>query len=349
MTRKKRNILIILVIVVALVAIIALVAINNKDQDYSEGDYKYSILEDGTVEITEYLGSETEIDIPSELGGMPVSKLGNVNCFYNIRFNENTTVNIPNTVTTIGENTFAGLNGLTITGCKNLEKIEPYAFSRCTFAEAGSFPLCNNLKEIGYEAFCSSKNIGEIKFGENLERIGAKAFYSTDCIIDNIPDSVKYIGIAALGNDYYKHNNSDEDYTIVGDNVLISFNGSYSDTIIVPYGVKMIGIQTRTVRLWYADDFYIPDTVTAIEQDMFEVYHDVRIYIPSSVTSIGYGYDDDGKNGEIIYDIEYATLVVESGSYAESYAKKMNIKYEVVDSVQALYEAAVASESGHKN
>jgi hypothetical protein len=245
----------------------------------------------------------------------------------------------------IGKNTFAGLNGLTITGCENLEIIEPYAFSRCTFAEADSFPLCNNLKDIGYKAFYSSKNIGEIRFGENLERIGAKAFYYTDCTIGNIPDSVKYIGIAALGVDYYEDYDIDEDYTIVGDNVLISFKDSYSDTIIVPYGIKMIGIQTRTVRLWYADDFYIPDTVTTIEQDMFEVYHDVRIYIPSSVTSIGYGYDDDGKNGEIIYDIDYATLVVESGSYAESYAKKMNIKYEVVDSVQALYEAAVAYES----
>jgi hypothetical protein len=341
----KKKIIIGICVAVILAAIITIVVINNKDKYYCEGDYKYAILDDGTVEITEYIGNETEIEIPSELGGMPVSKLGDI-CFYNIRYNESTSFNIPDTVTTIGKNTFAGLKGLTITGCENLEKIESYAFSRCTFAEAGSFPLCNNLKEIEYEAFYSSKNIGKIKFGENLERIGAKAFYSTDCIIDNIPDSVKYIGIAALGNDYYKHNNSDEDYTIVGDNVLISFNGSYSDTIIVPYGVKMIGIQTRTVRLWNVDDFYIPDTVTAIEQDIFVANHDVRIYIPSSVTSIGYGYDDDGRNSNIIRDIEYATLVVESGSYAESYAKKLNIKYEVVDSVQALYEAAVASESG---
>jgi hypothetical protein len=39
--------------------------------------------------------------------------------------------------------------------------------------------------------------------------------------------------------------------------------------------------------------------------------------------------------------MDKVTLVVESGSYAESYAIENGIKYEIVDSVQALYEAAV--------
>jgi hypothetical protein len=38
-------------------------------------------------------------------------------------------------------------------------------------------------------------------------------------------------------------------------------------------------------------------------------------------------------------------IVCEPGSYAESYAKNMNINYTLVYSVQNLYEAAVASET----
>ena len=40
------------------------------------GDYKYSVLENGTIEINKYIGDDTEITIPSEIDGMMVTKLG---------------------------------------------------------------------------------------------------------------------------------------------------------------------------------------------------------------------------------------------------------------------------------
>ena len=33
------------------------------------GDYTYTLLDDGTVEITDYTGSATELEIPSEIAG----------------------------------------------------------------------------------------------------------------------------------------------------------------------------------------------------------------------------------------------------------------------------------------
>lgn len=40
------------------------------------GDYGYEILDDGTVTITGYTGSETEIVIPSEIEGKSVTSIG---------------------------------------------------------------------------------------------------------------------------------------------------------------------------------------------------------------------------------------------------------------------------------
>lgn len=37
------------------------------------GDYEYNVLYDGTVEITEYDGSATELKIPSEIDGKKVT------------------------------------------------------------------------------------------------------------------------------------------------------------------------------------------------------------------------------------------------------------------------------------
>lgn len=41
------------------------------------GDWEYSLLPDGTVEITDYTGSETELVVPGELDGRTVTKIGN--------------------------------------------------------------------------------------------------------------------------------------------------------------------------------------------------------------------------------------------------------------------------------
>ena len=40
------------------------------------GDYKYSVLDDGTVEITKYTGSAIEIEIPAAIDGKSVTSIG---------------------------------------------------------------------------------------------------------------------------------------------------------------------------------------------------------------------------------------------------------------------------------
>lgn len=47
---------------------------------YTQGDYEYIIININEVELRKYLGDETEVAIPSEMGGMPVTSIGEF-CF----------------------------------------------------------------------------------------------------------------------------------------------------------------------------------------------------------------------------------------------------------------------------
>ncbi len=73
-------------------------------------DYKYIILADGTIEIMDYSGSDTEVVIPSEINKHKVVSIGDK------AFNdcENlTTITIPDSVTSIGEQAFPVCSSLT--------------------------------------------------------------------------------------------------------------------------------------------------------------------------------------------------------------------------------------------
>ena len=67
------------------------------------GDYDYEITDDGAV-ITEYTGSETEVEIPDELGGEPVVRVDN-DAFKGAHLNS---IVFPDSVEEIGRTAFEG-------------------------------------------------------------------------------------------------------------------------------------------------------------------------------------------------------------------------------------------------
>jgi hypothetical protein len=337
MKKNKIFIVICIAVIMVLISMIIVVGVMGLKKD---GVYVYKVIDDGTVEIEKYLGNEAEIDIPSELGGKTVTSIGKKS-FSKLKRNEYTTVNVPDTVTSIGELAFAYCQNLTIMGCENVEEIKKYAFIGSSFAEPNSFPECNKLITIGDNAFSYAKNLGKFYLADSVEYIGEKAFRGAECTIDKIPDGVKYIGIYGLGSGYSYDNGKME---IVGDNILLNITDD--EICVVPYGVKLINSSDYYKNI---KELYIPDTVTDLEVYIGLLsYWNVTVYIPSSITIIN-GETNPQKADCITTDtssyLNCFNIVCESGSYAESYAKKMNIKYEVVDNVQALYEAAVASET----
>ena len=75
----------------------------------TSGDYEYSLLNDGTVEITNYTGNDTDIVIPAELDGKRVTEIGS------FAFDSCTSlvnVKIPDSVLKIGNYAFMRCSGL---------------------------------------------------------------------------------------------------------------------------------------------------------------------------------------------------------------------------------------------
>lgn len=75
------------------------------------GDFTYTVLEDGSVEISKYTGAGGTVEIPEEIDGKKVTSIG-YNAFYNC--SSLTEINILSSVTSIGWNAFNGCDNLLI-------------------------------------------------------------------------------------------------------------------------------------------------------------------------------------------------------------------------------------------
>lgn len=52
--------------------------------DKKSGDYEYSVLKDGTVKITKYVGDDEVVSVPEKIDGKKVTVIGK-KAFYNNR------------------------------------------------------------------------------------------------------------------------------------------------------------------------------------------------------------------------------------------------------------------------
>ena len=111
-----------------------------------------------------------------------------------------TSVNIPETVTTIGECAFAGCTGLiSISLPLHLTQIGRGAFSSCTGLTSISLPL--HLTQIGSGAFDGCTGLTSISLPAHLTQIGSWAFFScTGLISISLPLHLTQIGRGAFSN-----------------------------------------------------------------------------------------------------------------------------------------------------
>lgn len=102
------------------------------------GDYEYKVLDDGTVEITQYTGSESKVEIPSEINGMSVSSIGERAFFDCHSFTE---LIIADTVKTIGNYSFGRCLRMTnVTIPNSVTYINKSAFVGCASLKQLSIP-----------------------------------------------------------------------------------------------------------------------------------------------------------------------------------------------------------------
>lgn len=286
---------------------------------YQTRDFVYTKLEDGTLELTEYRGDDPIVNIPEKVWGRKVTRIG-IGCFVTNRDPLNYKVHIPDTVTSIGDGAFERCQDLVITGGENVEEIRAAAFQACSFTEP--FPFSDKLKTISGWAFAGAQGIGQIGLNEHLEFIGGYAFFRAKVENLEIPENVSHIGPSAFeGTKWFENQKG---YVTVGQNILIKF--PEEETVVIPDGVRMVSVSD-----FYGDEItkniYIPNSVEIIENPIMSYALDkLKIYIPASVHTIE---SEDGEEFNMIVSggLENVVFIVEEGSRAEEYAKKISEKY----------------------
>jgi hypothetical protein len=183
-----------------------------------EGDYNYTIS-NGEATITGYIGAGDIITIPSTLGGYPTVEIGDY-AFHSINGHLITFVNIPSSVTTIGD----------------------YAFQYCKKLTFVTIP--NSVTSIGEGVFVHCTSLASVTIGSSVITIGDRAFSYCPLSSVFIPDSVTTIGNYTFQYcQLLTYVTIGSNVTTIGDRVLdycnsltsITFRGLIAPTIVGPH------------------------------------------------------------------------------------------------------------------
>lgn len=283
------------------------------------GDFEYSVLDDGTVGITKYIGNAEKVDIPAEIDGKKVTEIGRFAFENHSTF---TSVTIPDSVIHIGTMAFAtcdSLESVKLPG--NLKVIEEALFAHCKALKSINIP--DGVTSIDWAAFLNCTSLTSVTIPDSVTSIKREAFFGCTSLKSvTIPASVVSIGEYAFGyyydenrynekvsgfkinyvkntyGHYYATKNgfSDETCFVTEENydgtISIQRYAGNEKTLTIPSEIN--GKQVDSIAFdAFADSenlesVTIPDTVTYIESVAFPGCISLTsISIPETVTGIG--------------------------------------------------------------
>lgn len=141
----------------------------NADTLLNNGEYSYRILEDGTLTLREYLGGSRNVTVPAFIDDIPVTMLEST--FY---FKPIETVEIPEGITVIGDNTFMGCTKLeSVILPSTLTTIRRAAFGNCQLLSDLEIP--EGLTRLEDYAFLNCLSLTKICLYSGLEEMEESA------------------------------------------------------------------------------------------------------------------------------------------------------------------------------
>lgn len=199
-------------------------------------DFKWYEYSDGTVTITDYIGTDETVIVPSEIEGKKVTSIA----FQGLQDSRFVNVTLPDTIQVIDDMAFDGCTNLEdINLPDGITKIGEYAFYDCKSLKSISLP--NGLKLIGQRTFQGCISLKNINLPNSLKDIGQYAFSRCSSLANTIiPD-----GVVSIGNYSFANCTSltritiPDSVTSIGDGVFVSCNNLTSITI--PNSVTSIG------------------------------------------------------------------------------------------------------------
>ena len=305
---------------------------------YNDGDYEYSILDNGTVEIVKYKGNGSVLSIKSNLGGKNVTKIGDSAFSECVSLKS---VSIPNGITSIGQNAFNNcsdlesitipstvteINGNPFRGTRwlsNKQNINPLVvvnsilIDGSTCSETVSIP--SGVIDIADYAFKDSE-LTSVSIPDSVKRIGNFSFSSTDLngSVD-IPDSVISIGSSAFsGSSGIKSINLPAHLKKINDN---TFDGCSSlINVSIPDEVEIIG--ECAFKNCGLTSINIPSCGTVVNSNAFKGCSGLEsVFIGKNAT-----VDDSAFSGcHIVYASIDTNNIIKLGSNVENLSFLENV------------------------
>ena len=207
-------------------------------------EYYYSVLSDGTAELTGYNGSEKNLTIPSVIDGYRITSIREwafANC------SSLTSVTIPNSVTSISNHAFYDCDSLTNinidTANKNYASVNGVLYSKDKTElicypdgkTASSFTIPNSVISISWYSFADCPNLTSVTIPNSVTRIEYWAFrFCTSLTSITVKNKNCKFGEAALG--LYA--------TIYG------YKNSTAETYAKEHGNKFVAIDAECSHTW---------------------------------------------------------------------------------------------------
>ncbi|MCC8192261.1 MAG: fibronectin type III domain-containing protein [Ruminococcus sp.] len=316
---------------------------------YTSGDYDYEILEDGTVEITDYDGSATSLTIPSKIDGYDVTIIGfesfagckslvnvvipssvtDIYCYAFSSCSNLTNVTISETVTSIDDSSFNNCENLlninVSSNNKNYSSVDGVLYNkevktlvRCPYTKS-SVSIPNSVITIGNSAFKGCDKLVSIEIPESVTSFGDYAFFSCDNLTKvNIPDTVVSIGTQA-----FSYCNSLKNITIPSSVKSIEY-GAFGECNNLSCVTLLSGATTSISKYAFAwckslAKIIIPSTVTDIDSLAFLDCDNIAIYCYKNSAALTYA-----KNNNISYYILDNTVSAKSTYTSTSSAVRIN-------------------------
>ena len=327
-------------------------------------DYSYEILNDGTLRLYQYEGTDTNIVVPDTIDGRKVTVLGNSTFQYCTQASDIESVTLPDSLTTIEKNAFYNCEKLkSVTIPPNVSSIGLAAFveglSESSLTEIKVDPENPYFSEKDGVVFSKdgtklivfpSGRSGDYQIPDGTVSVGDYAFYYCVNVSSiTVPGSVRSLGEGAFGNcSSLTKAVLNEGLEEIGEYAFQSSSGIRD--IIIPASVKSVGknglrlssecrIRVLSTDTIWADDAFRDSALIAGKKDstlqkyaedrgyMFvELSADNRIPLQNEwFEQITSDYEYNGKSHEPEIESSESAPELEQGSdYEVTYENNIN-------------------------
>lgn len=252
----------------------------------SANDFRTRVLNDGTLSITKYSGSQSDVVVPQEINGRTVAAIDSnafMNCTYIMK------VTLPNTITSLGNGIFYYCKALKeIQLPSGTQRLGNGMFIGCIALEQITLP--DTLVSLGEGTFSGCSALKEITLPNALVAIEDSLFDGCSSLREiTLPDTVTSVGVRAfaLCKSLYR--------------------------VTMPAGVTKIGA-AAFFGCTALSEITLPDQLLAIEDGLFQDCSSLKnLKLPAGIVTIA-AYAFDGCSS--LRSINLPVMLTEIGKYA---------------------------------